>query len=170
MTIDRYTTHIPAFRDIFAAREFDRILEFGLGHGSTPFLLENCSHLTSVEMQSEEWYERVVSSLGERKNWKPIMSIGPFGFLELPIFDQPYDLVFADGHGDSRPEVISKYSGLCDTIVTHDFETPSYRWNLINLDDSYKCFVYKALDPWTAVFTRDSSLMMHLSKIDAWSA
>ncbi len=157
--MDKYSTHIPVFEKLFAVKNFPRILEFGLGFGSTPFLLQNCEHLTSVEMQSKDWYEKVYQSLKDNSKWEAHLAVGPNEFEKLGISDLGYDLVFVDGHGDSRPEVINRFFGKCSTIVTHDYETPSYRWHLIQKPKDYFEFVYSGIVPYTAVFTNDPVLI-----------
>lgn len=156
--MDAYSTHIPVFEKLFATKKFSRILEFGLGFGSTPFLLEHCDHLTSIEMQSKEWYEKVHLELKNNPKWESHVAIGPFEFQKLGIAEESYDLVFVDGHGDSRPEIINRFFGKCNTIVTHDFETASYRWHLIKKPSEYEEFVHTALNPYTAIFTKDQQV------------
>ena len=153
-----YTTHLPVFEKIFSVKKISKILEFGLGFGSTPFLLDNCDHLTSIEMQSKDWYDKVYSELIHKKNWRSYLALGPFEFKNIDAINETYDLVFVDGHGDSRPEIINYFFGKCNTIITHDFETPGYRWNLIDQPEDYSRFVYTSLDPHTAVFTKDNDI------------
>ena len=156
--MDAYSTHIPVFEKLFATKKFSRILEFGLGFGSTPFLLEHCDHLTSIEMQSKEWYEKVHLELKNNPKWESHMAIGPYEFQRLGLAEESYDLVFVDGHGDSRPEIINRFFGKCNTIITHDFETESYRWYLIQQPQEYARYVYTNLNPYTALFTKDQDV------------
>lgn len=153
--MDKYSTHIPIFEKLFQLKKYSKILELGLGFGSTPFLLKNCDTLTSVEMQSKEWYEKVFEALKSESKWNPQLALGPFAFQDLSAINEKYDLVFVDGHGDSRPEAINYFFDKCDTIVTHDFETSSYRWHLIQKPHHYEMIVYDSLNPFTAIFTKD---------------
>jgi hypothetical protein len=86
------------------------------------------------------------------------LSLGPFEYQNLDISNEKYDLVFVDGHGDSRPETVNYYFGKCDTIVAHDYETPSYRWDLIQQPESYIRVVYDKKNPFTVIFTKDESI------------
>jgi len=156
--MNEYSTHLPVFEKLFERKKYSKILEFGLGFGSTPFLLKNCDNLTSIEMQSEEWYNKIYDVFKEEKKWRSFLNLGPFEFLKNDVIDEVYNLVFVDGHGDSRPEVINYFFGKCDTIVTHDFETHSYRWHLVQKPNDYIKIVYDKLNPATAIFTRDMSL------------
>lgn len=156
--IDPYSSHLPVFKHLFQLKKFSRILEFGLGFGSTPFFLENCDFLTSIEMQSENFYKKVYEVLKDDLKWDPKLAIGPEKFHDCDISFESYDLVFVDGHGDSRPEVINHFFGKCSTIVTHDYETSSYRWHLIQKPNDYKIFVCNENEPYTAIFTKDLKL------------
>ena len=153
--MNEYSTHIPVFEKLFEVKKYSKILEFGLGFGSTPFFLQNCDSLTSIEMQSAEWYQKVFEVYKNETKWKSYMAIGPYAFQDISSLNESYDLVFVDGHGDSRPEIINYFFDKCDTIVTHDFETPSYRWHLIQQPHNYKRIVYDRLNPFTAIFTKD---------------
>jgi hypothetical protein len=78
--MNQYSTHLPVFERLFGAKKYLKILEFGMGFGSTPFLLKNCESLTSVEMQSEKWYQDVCRELGGEKSWRHYLALGPFAF------------------------------------------------------------------------------------------
>ena len=153
--INEYSTHLPLFEKLFNIKKFPKILEFGLGFGSTPFLLKNCEHLTSIEMQSQTWYNIFYSELKDENKWNCHLSLGSFEFQKLSVINDKYDLIFVDGHGDSRPEIINLFFEKCDTIVAHDFETASYRWSTIKKPIEYELYVFTELNPYTAVFTKD---------------
>jgi hypothetical protein len=102
-------------------------------------------------MQSQEWYEKMKKQVA--KNISLLYSPGPIGAIE--IFDKTqdsFDLVFVDGHGESRWKCINHSFDKTKLIVTHDFETASYNWNLVKMPDSWKCFVYNKLSPHTAIY------------------
>ena len=63
-----YETHKPLINAIIGALNINSVFEFGCGFGSTPNFLEKCKEVFSIEMQSEEWYEKVKSL--ERENKK----------------------------------------------------------------------------------------------------
>lgn len=161
--INQYSTHLPLFQKLFNIKKFSKILEFGLGFGSTPFLLQHCDHLTSIEMQSKDWYEKVYEEFKNEKKWNCHLSLGPFECYNLPVLNEKYDLVFVDGHGDSRPELVNKFFNKCDVIVAHDYETPSYRWNLINKPVEYSKYIYTELNPYTVIFTKDIDIKKHMN-------
>lgn len=73
-----YTDHVIAFRSLFSVIKVDSFLEFGMGLG-TKYFLDNCAHVTSVEISIESrardidpWYEECVRSFWRYKNWKAI--------------------------------------------------------------------------------------------------
>lgn len=162
--MDKYSTHLPVFEKLFGHKKYSKVLEFGLGFSSTPFLLKNCDNLTSIEMQSEEWYKKVNRELKDELNWRSYLALGPFEFEQIEVINESYDLIFVDGHLSSRPEIINRYFNKCDTIVTHDFEASIYRWNLIEIPFDYSKFVYTKLNPHTAIFTKDDGTKEMLLK------
>jgi hypothetical protein len=165
--MDAYATHVPVLDAIFKFRNIDTVLEFGMGNNSTPFLVKKCqSSVISIEMQQTVWYETMVSQdLFNNKKWSPILCLGPHAIFEnKDIMNRSYDLVFVDGHGDSRPECINHFFGKSNIIVAHDVEAECYRWNLVNLPEDYRKFYYSKLDPATAVYSNDLELISFLEK------
>jgi len=165
--MDAYATHIPVLSAVFEARKFNKILEFGMGNNSTPLLVDRSQEsVVSVEMQQQSWYEKMIDhDLSKNSKWTPILCLGAFAIFEnREIMDNNYDLVFVDGHGDSRPECINHFFGKSKVIIAHDVETSSYRWNLVNIPESYKMFYFGHLNPATAVYSNDFELISYLER------
>jgi hypothetical protein len=165
--MDAYATHIPVLDAIFRFRNINTILEFGMGNNSTPLLVEKSqTSVISVEMQQSNWYETMVNQdLINNKKWSPILCLGSHSIFEnKDIMNRSYDLVFVDGHGDSRPECINYFFGKSSVIVAHDVEAPCYRWNLVDMPEDYRMFYYSKLDPATAVYSNDLDLISHLEQ------
>lgn len=163
--MDEYGTHIPVLNEIFQFLEINNVLEFGMGNNSTPLLIKSCKgHVTSVEMQQQEWYETVVEqNLSNDDKWTPILALGSHEILSnTDVVNKHYDLVFVDGHGDSRPECINHFFGKTDIIVAHDVETPSYRWELVNTPPEYVMYYYGKENPATAVYSNNHQLIEYL--------
>jgi predicted O-methyltransferase YrrM len=162
--MDAYATHVPIMKFIFQERKFRKILEFGMGNNSTKLLFENCDELVSVEMQQQHWYDTMLKqNFAKNKNWKPVLCLGSHKIFENEeIMNKDYDLVFVDGHGDSRPECINHFLGKSKVIVAHDVETASYRWELVRIPSDYEVFYCNHLNPATAVYSSDIQLIASL--------
>jgi hypothetical protein len=157
--IDAYSTHLEYIQEIFNFKgRLNTVVEFGMGNYSTGLLIENADNIISIEMQSDEWYNKMVENFSIKENWKHYSLIGPFEFTKINYPEQ-IDLSFVDGHGGSRPECINYLMDKnCPIIVSHDTEEPGYRWNLVNDNNSYKRIDFKKYTNWTSIWTTDYDL------------
>jgi hypothetical protein len=157
--INGYSTHLEYISEVFEFKKrLNNIVEYGMGNYSTGLLIDNTDNLISIEMQSTEWYDKMVNDFGDRKNWKHYSLIGPLEFLKL---DHPklIDLAFVDGHGESRPECINFLMDRnCPIIIAHDTEESGYGWGRVYSDNNYKVIVFKKYRNWTTIWTTDDEL------------
>lgn len=160
--MDRFATHLEILQKIFEFKKIKSVIEFGLGHNSTTFFIDKVEKLTSVEMQSEEWYNIMYNLYKSRNNWIPLKLLGPSEIFKIDY--EKVDLIFVDGHGDTRYQCVNFMSKYSDIIVAHDTEAEKvYNWNLVDLKD-YKQFTDRRNEPWTTVWTKDEELMEFLQK------
>ena len=159
--IDPYSTHMPILREYVP--EGCRALEFGPGVYSTPFLLKRCAHVTSIEMQNELWYQRLVHEI-EAENWDLHLALGPWTFLSvasLPV--QKIDVALVDGHGDSRWGCVNLMMRLkVPVIIAHDTEPQHrrrYQWDRV-IPVGYREEHYDHLTPHTTVWIKDDRKVM----------
>jgi len=164
--INDYSNHIHFFTKLFEYKKFKSVFEYGCGLGSTPFFLDNCKRVVSVEMQEEEWYNKVKKELLSHKHGRKLklhckISDDSFNFIKSE--NEMFDLVFVDGifRGDCINvclELGYKY------IVTHDTEDKvyPYGWDKINLPDGYLRYDFKQYGNWTTIFTDDIRLYNYL--------
>jgi len=145
-------SHLPVLVEILDARDIRIVFEFGMGDGSTGLFLERCESVFSVEMQSVEWFQKLTTRW-RRSNWNPILRLGPDASWNG---SQRYDLVFVDGHGDSRPEQIRTAMQMTDLIVVHDTQEPGYKWERIKDDmpDGWTWEDDKRHPTWTSVLRK----------------
>lgn len=158
--IDGYSNHIHLFSKIFELKKIKNMFEYGCGK-SSEYLVQHCDKLISLEMQSELYYEKTKSQLLPKylDKFAIFCAIGQQNWDFINKFSIPFDLVFVDGHGDSRPECINNAFILnIPIIVTHDTEYSGYRWNLVNMPENYFCYNFKEYNNWTTVYTRDKKL------------
>lgn len=163
--IDLYSTHLEFINSIFEFKgKLNNIVEFGCGDYSTKLLIDNGNNILTIEMQSEDWYEKIKEKFKNFKNWKFLKLIGPYNFFNA-TYPESIDFSFVDGHGDSRPDCINlmmKYK--CPIIMTHDTEEPGYKWFRVENKDNYKKMTFTKYRNWTTIWTLDSSLYDFLYK------
>ncbi len=147
--LDPTATHLPVLDALIRERRIVDVLEFGCGLFSTKRFIDRRCRLTSIEMQSEEWAVRVKA---EMPTVDLRVALGPQAWRELELADR-YDLIFVDGHGDSRPDCLMWAKDHTDLIVAHDTEHPYYQWERADMG-GFKAQVFDALRPWTTVWTR----------------
>lgn len=160
--INLYGTHIEYLETIFKfTGKLNTIVEYGMGDYSTQVIIENAFTAISIEMQSEDWYKKMVSKFSNKNNWIHYYSNGPFEFLNIE-HPNKIDFGFVDGHGSSRPECINYLiSKDCPIIVSHDTEEPGYGWDRV-VATEYKRIDFKKYSNWTSIWTTNTQLYIHL--------
>lgn len=163
--IDLYSTHIEYLNEIFKVKNnIETTVEYGTGNYSTGLLIDNSELCISIEMQSEDWYNKIVDKFSDKKNWIHYLKLGPMEWTNLQ-FPNKIDLGFVDGHGGSRPECINfLMSKNCPIIVSHDTEEPGYGWNRVNENNQYKKIIFTKYKNWTTLWTTDDEVYQHFSQ------
>ena len=156
-------THLPILHDLLKYGGIKTVLEFGCGVYSTSTFISAGCELTSVEMQSEKWYE-LVKQMHPQADIR--LALGPFAWQSLE-YKPRYDMIFVDGHGDSRPDCMEWAKARTDIIVAHDTEHPYYQWDRANMS-GFRKEVYDAIIPHTTLWTRQH--MHSLDGVGEWSA
>ena len=131
LDIKNVHSHRPVLEMILDTGTISNVLEFGIGWGSTPLFVEKCESLVSVESNDLAWLERVSESVGDCKNWEKVIALGPCRWMvELPrqFPDRQYELVFVDGHGDSRHAQMLYGFCVAPVVVCHDTQQPTFNW------------------------------------------
>ena len=159
-----YRTHLPVLNHILSTVNIKRVIEFGPGNFSTPLFVSKCERVQCIEMQSEEWYKIVKEKNGQHDNFSVTCSLSAKGFYDLHYINN-VDLVFCDGHVETRPEVINFFEDKSPIIVAHDTEDPIYGWERVKLNYHYSRFDYKKARPYTSVFTTNKELLKTLETL-----
>ena len=149
MSLEPTATHLPTFEQLFKYNDIKTVLEFGCGLYSTKFFKDMGCSLTSIEMQHEAWRDRVLGLLPDADIR---LALGAMEWQKLPLKDR-YDLIFVDGHADSRPECLMWAKDHTDLIVAHDTEHNYYMWDRADMSGFDKT-VHDELSPWTTVWRR----------------
>ena len=142
-------THLPVFEKLFKEHLIVDVLEFGCGLFSTKKFYDMGCNVTSIEMQHQEWAENIHRELPAVD---VRLALGAQAWREVDLKPR-YDLIFVDGHGDSRPDCLMWAKERADLIVAHDTEHPYYKWERADMS-GFDVQVFKALRPWTTVWRR----------------
>lgn len=160
--LDPTATHLPVFEDLFKRFQIKTVLEFGCGMFSTAMFVNAGCDVTSIEMQNKSWYDKVKSEL---PTVDLRLALGPHEWEELDLKPR-YDLIFVDGHRDSRPDCLIWAKDHTDLIVAHDTEHPAYDWGRADMS-GFVMTEHKELSPWTTVWQRGSG-WAELDGIGQW--
>lgn len=148
--MDATATHLPILEKMLEKHQYKKVLEFGCGLFSTKFFIDHGCDLISVEMQNEDWMHAVHSHYPKADIR---LALGPDAWRELNL-EGKYDMIFVDGHGDSRPECMEWAKDHTDLIIAHDTEHPYYRWWEADMS-GFNVTEYKDTPPWTTVWERE---------------
>lgn len=98
------------------------VVEFGIGHGSTPFLHEYCSDRKLYSYENNlEWLDQFKHLKSENHK---LFFVKDWDDVEL---DQVDVLLIDHSPGSRRKEDLAKYANIAKIIVLHDSEIPG--WN-----------------------------------------
>ena len=149
-------SHVDLLGKVIKQFDIKHVLEFGCGDCSTVFMMDesNIDHLTSVEMNNQSWYNKLHDRYIDNDNYDIHLKLGTTAGIEwMNETAKKYDLIFVDGHGDARPEVINDAVQYTDLILAHDTQQPTFRWYLVKKLPGWKWIDVKDHFPWTSVYT-----------------
>jgi len=158
---DVYSTHLPILEAIKEWHgEFKNVLEFGMGMYSTPYLVNNCKILKSIETDSKEWFKRI-KDLIKADNWEPLVKIGPRSEMDFyqSIKEIYWDLILVDGAAECRSSSAQISQDISSVVVCHDSDEPSDRYQDVLLKDGWIWLDIKDYVKWTGVITGNIELI-----------
>lgn len=182
-------SHLHLLKKLFAQDEIKSVIEFGGGNFSTPFFVDNCDRVLSVEHDSK-WAEMMKEKYGQRGNlevvdWK-YNDRNPYapdevgfnvGFFRTDIYldkypPEKFDLMFIDGPHETRAPCFNKAAKWADDIrprhfVLHDAESwDNYRYDTLEIPEGYELTIDKVhpsgkpLEAWAALITSKKDLLL----------
>lgn len=124
---DVYCTHQK-----YTAKELDnlsseaKILELGIGNGSSPLMYEFCKNNPNAIVQSFEtdssWFDKMYKTFGDLPNYV-FKLIGSWDDLKEHVTEEKYDLTFVDqSPWMARIESIDLLKEKCDLFILHDYD------------------------------------------------
>jgi len=166
----KYGSHIIVLDAIFKNIKIENVFEYGCGIYSTKFFVDHVLLVESIEMQAEEWYEKIKKEVQSLyKNLILRCMLGPDDAISY--FDKTnkkYDLVFVDGYGGpSRAHCVEHAFGKTPIIVVHDMSIKKAKQyaSIIKIDPKYKYLEIESSKPHTGIYTTDIDLINKLKNI-----
>lgn len=151
---EKYSSHLYILEKIYKILPIESVLEFGMGFYSTTFFVENSKKITSIEMQTEDWFNKVKEKIKSDK-WKGILSLGENSFRNL-TFEDKYSLCFVDGI--NRADCINFLQNKTEIIVAHDTEAGCNWYNNVKLPKEFKIFDFNEKIPATTIYSKNEIL------------
>jgi hypothetical protein len=149
-----YGTHWDVLQRALQEFGITSALEFGMGIYSTPLLVRYCERVVAIEMQDEEWYKKVEKTVQSPKLTLKLM-IGPTVACEwFEAQNERFDLVFVDGHLDTRWRVVNAAFSKADIVVAHDTDSIAYGWDKVKLPGDWIWLDFRKYVPWTSVMVQ----------------
>ena len=157
--VNAYATHMDTLRRVLDIVKPKKVLEFGPGNFSTQLWVDAGCKVTAIEQQHAEWAKAIAKHYEKTEAIDIFWYPGPVDALEvLGKENKRYDIVFVDGHILGRYLAINAAQKWTDTIIAHDTESRLYQWEKVTLSADWHQFDFKALTPWTTVWTKDEKL------------
>lgn len=153
----RISSHLPILEFLYSLKKFDNVLEFGCGGHSTNFFVNNSKKVTSIEMASIDWYNRVKKNI-TANNFQIFFMPDETGIDWLKNQEQKYDLIFVDNL--KRVECINASFGKSPVIVAHDLGVRGVIGGYLKKIDKnpYEFMILGAFRPRTSAWISDIEL------------
>lgn len=157
--MDAYGSHLYLLENFIKSVDPISVLETGCGFNSTELFINNKIKTTSIEMQDQEWFEKVRDRYNKIDYLELHLMLGTTSAIEFIESSGNYDFIFVDGHGDNRWEQINASFSHTNIIITHDTEAMIYEWWKVNLPVGWFWVDFIERTPWTSILTNNLPLI-----------
>ena len=162
-----YASHLGILGEVCDVLKPRDAIEFGCGYHSTPYLLDRCEELLSIEL-NREWLYKVEERLTEsqRKRWVRMPITNELLVWLMPGVMHETGLVLVDGADYRARKDVAQACMLFQTarvVVCHDSERMEYNYDQVMLPEGWQCIRIEEEMPWTSVYTTDGGLASALS-------
>lgn len=163
-----YGSHIKVLEFIFRYIDEPKLaVELGMGMFSTPFLLDHCKVLVSIEQQEVEWYNRMLLNFKQNTDggkWHCVFDIKfNYPFYLVDNNKQKYDLAFVDGAAYFRAASVVEFMRIgTPVIILHDSNLSWYGFGTLDQpakDFGYMDHAFSWDHPHTRLFTTNQKLI-----------
>ena len=166
-------SHYPVLSELINKFNIKHVMEFGSGFFSTGLFTEKCDSVIAMEMQNNEWYDKVSDRYKDKIDSGVLdihciiedSGVPAIEYFKNEFPDRKYDMVFVDGAGGSRHNCVEYAKELTDIIVCHDTETPEYGWGKID-KTGWVWIDIKVFNSWTSVMTNRQDVVDFVNALD----
>lgn len=150
--LDGFASHQPILVELLKRIEKPKVIELGIGYGSTPIITE-LSHYSEHYETDNDWLDKFISYQNENHKFFKVSNVGKLDGLEMYnifewkdnyIFEKEWDIAFIDNApGESRQTNLLKLANKCKFIICHDTEelyklsAGNYQWDFSNFKYQY---------------------------------
>jgi len=155
LLIDGFASHQPVLMTLLNKIEKAKVLELGIGYGSTPLIVDNSEYSEHYETDLD-WFNNLKEEFSSEKHiFNLVTNHSKFDWNEESIFSKEWDIAFIDNAaGESRQSNLMKLKDKARFIVCHDTEElykPSasdYKWDFSSFKYQY---VFTKYNTYTSV-------------------
>jgi hypothetical protein len=151
--LELWESHQPVLLELLGRQSHARVLELGVGYGSTPVVLALSASSVSIETD-EAWFARFAPFARKRHEFVLLSDYTPSNW-RTPYLEQEWDVAFVDNSPYStRQSNLLKLADKARFIVCHDTEEcfkpagSDYRWDFSSFRHVW---TYTRFDNYTTV-------------------
>lgn len=152
-----HASHLEILEMIHAVEPISKVLEYGCGRYSTPWFVENCDYVRSVEL-AQKWLDIAAEQIVVKKAiWKPEACSTEYDSL-LEVCKEKWSVALIDGARYYDRHAVAQClisTGAVRTVICHDAERCEYLWNTIALPNQYYALRIEGAQPWTLIISTD---------------
>jgi hypothetical protein len=134
-------SHLPVLDYVLRTLPVKKVLEFGVGHGSTKLFLAHECQVTSVETD-KAWADKFKHHVIVSDNY---------------LISGRYDLVLIDNHpSNKRIEYLEQAFNFTNLVIAHDTEPASeneYSYSKVQVPNGWRFLDCQVMPTWTTIFT-----------------
>jgi hypothetical protein len=162
-----WESHQPVLAGLLQCVPKARVLELGIGYGSTPLVVCLSGHSVSLETK-RDWYRKFARYASAAHAIELFENYDEWEW-RCPYFNEDWDIAFVDNApGRSRQSNLEKLAERSRFIVCHDTEevfkpSPSdYRWDFSGFEHVWTCTLSGT---YTTVVSRSAPLPAELHEL-----
>jgi hypothetical protein len=155
LLIDGFASHQPVLVELLKSISEPKVIELGIGFGSTPIIVDLAKYSEHYETDIE-WHNNLKKEFETKNNiFNLVTNHSKFSWDEESIFSKEWDVAFIDNaSGESRQSNLMKLKDKVKFIICHDTEElykPSasdYKWDFSSFKYHY---VFTKYNTYTSV-------------------
>jgi len=143
LLIDGFASHQPVLMTLLNKIKKAKVLELGIGYGSTPIIVDNSEFSEHYETDLD-WFNNLKQEFSSEKHiFELIKNHSKYEWDDAVVFEKEWDIAFIDNaSGESRQSNLLKLKDKAKFIVCHDTEE-LYKPSASNYGWDFSTFKYQ---------------------------